>query len=952
MASNNAVEVAAGYASIYADFDAAGLRADLLSALSGLNTRFSVSADVTSATSALDSLASSTSAWGVGLSAAGAGITVAAKKFGTFALETASHAETAEIAITTLSGSADTAKTMMKELADFAVKTPFTNSTVTDSAEQLLALGFSAESVIPTMTAVGDAVAAVGGSDVNIKNVIHALGLMKTQGKVTSRTMLNLTNNNIRAWDFLAQKLGVTTEKAREMVQAGEVDAETGISAMVEGMENAYDGMMEKMGHTVSFVMSNLSDAVAVPLQELRDTSAYDGLTTALEGLVDPLENFVKACEPLMTGAMETAADGIEWLTNALTSLVSVEKDASGETSATLKNLRGFQAIVDMLGGIVISGPALLSFSKATKLVSAFVKTVGTPMEVAALKAASATKNLAGSIGGASVWANATAKFKAGASQAFKNNARILDENIAALQARAQQAMAGTELSTPSAAGTAITQYRESIAAMGQLGGDKLNAGPVTAFIQTIGSYASKYAPQLQTFGNGLVSFAKTSLAAFNMFGGVAISFGTKLTMVGAALAVAAGLFTTAGGSIGTLCSTIGSDISALSSMVADGISGFTMGLTAALPQLEPALGMIGTALTNAFSQIGTALTALAPTFLAATTTIAAQIGAYLLQQAPTILSAALSLFNYMIVALNQTLTLLIPQLPIFITNLGMALITNIPLLLTSALQLFQTLVTAFVSILPSLAEQIPLLITQVGTWLIEHAPEILTAAGQLFIGIVNALPALAGNLLVALASLIGVAIANIPTFLTQMAAVAGTLFRAIVDAPGKLLGSIRSKVGELINAAKEKIGSFDLTSVGKNFIQGFINGIGDMVGSLKDKAVEIGNSALDTIKHTLGIKSPSREMRKIGHFTMQGFVKGLADMESDVISEMANISEIVTDGASAGGNLGAWNGTTGYGGRVINQNFSTTVVRSDEDLYVAAPIIYRNAMAEAGALT
>ena len=309
-----------------------------------------MSANVASATNALDALSTTTGRWGTKLSLLGAGVAIAGKKFGTFAMETASHAERAEIAISTLSGSTDTAKKMMAELADFAVKTPFTNQTVTDAAEQLLALGFKAKSVIPIMTAVGDAVAATGGNDVNIKNVIHSLGLMKTQGKVTSRQMLNLTNNNIRAWDFLAKKLHVTTQEARDMVQRGEVDAQTGISAMVEGMEGAYDGMMYKMGHTVSFVMSNLSDAIAVPLQLLRDTKAYDGLTTALEGLVDPLENFVEALQPLMTGMMDQASGAVKWLSGALSDLVVSEKLADGTTKNTLKCLGGFRAIVDLLG--------------------------------------------------------------------------------------------------------------------------------------------------------------------------------------------------------------------------------------------------------------------------------------------------------------------------------------------------------------------------------------------------------------------------------------------------------------------------------------------------------------------------------------------------------------------------------------------------------------------------
>lgn len=45
---------------------------------------------------------------------------------------------------------------MLEDLSDFAAKTPFELPEVRQNAKQLLAMGVSAENVIPTLKALGD----------------------------------------------------------------------------------------------------------------------------------------------------------------------------------------------------------------------------------------------------------------------------------------------------------------------------------------------------------------------------------------------------------------------------------------------------------------------------------------------------------------------------------------------------------------------------------------------------------------------------------------------------------------------------------------------------------------------------------------------------------------------------------------------------------------------------
>ena len=55
------------------------------------------------------------------------------------------------------------------------------------------------------------------------------------------------------------------------------------------------------------------------------------------------------------------------------------------------------------------------------------------------------------------------------------------------------------------------------------------------------------------------------------------------------------------------------------------------------------------------------------------------------------------------------------------------------------------------------------------------------------------------------------------------------------------------------------------LKQAGKDLIQGLINGIGSMGSALKNKAGDLAGGAIDSIKGTLGIASPSRVMMQVG---------------------------------------------------------------------------------------
>jgi methyl-accepting chemotaxis protein len=67
-----------------------------------------------------------------------------------------------------------------------------------------------------------------------------------------------------------------------------------------------------------------------------------------------------------------------------------------------------------------------------------------------------------------------------------------------------------------------------------------------------------------------------------------------------------------------------------------------------------------------------------------------------------------------------------------------------------------------------------------------------------------------------------------------------------------------------------------DLKQIGKDIIQGLIDGIGSMANKVKEKAREIANGIGEKIKSILKLGSPSKLMISYGKFTGEGLAIGL----------------------------------------------------------------------------
>lgn len=181
----------------------------------------------------------------------------------TSSFQLAAAMEQSEMAFTTMLGSAEASTEMLTKLRDFADKTPFEFAGLQEAAKRMMAYGFAAEDVIPTLTSVGDAAAALGGGQPMIERLTTALGQMSAKGKVSGEELRQLAEAGVPALRYLAEAAGVTTGEMSKMIEKGVVPADKAVKVLLENMKQEFGGLMGKQAETASGKLSTMKDSLS-----------------------------------------------------------------------------------------------------------------------------------------------------------------------------------------------------------------------------------------------------------------------------------------------------------------------------------------------------------------------------------------------------------------------------------------------------------------------------------------------------------------------------------------------------------------------------------------------------------------------------------------------------------------------------------------------------------------
>lgn len=277
--------------------------------------------------------------------------------------------EQTRVAFTTMLGSAEAAQKMLDNLASFATRTPFTIEGVERSAKQLLAVGYNAQEVIPTLKSIGDVAAGLSLGEDGLQRLILNLGQVRAQGKLTGRELRDFAVNGVPIMDELAKMMDKPKAAIAEMTEQGQISAPIVEEAFrrMSGEGGRFADLMDKQSKTMLGSFSNLQDSVSRLARELGQpflaplTSAFNTLAGVINSarerfaaLPDGVKTAIAAFAAIATAAA-TIVGGLGLLMSQLGTLKAAWTALSGVMSIGASTLAAFAwPITLVVGGLTL----------------------------------------------------------------------------------------------------------------------------------------------------------------------------------------------------------------------------------------------------------------------------------------------------------------------------------------------------------------------------------------------------------------------------------------------------------------------------------------------------------------------------------------------------------------------------------------------------------------------
>jgi len=135
-----------------------------------------------------------------------------------------------------------------------------------------------------------------------------------------------------------------------------------------------------------------------------------------------------------------------------------------------------------------------------------------------------------------------------------------------------------------------------------------------------------------------------------------------------------------------------------------------------------------------------------------------------------------------------------------------------------------------------------------------------------------------------------------------QIKSYARTKWEAMKKAIADKMNQARERIQNIWNRVMRFFKGINLRKVGRDIIQGLINGISSLKDRVLKKAQEIADGIKRRIKSALGIESPSKVMKGYGKNTAEGFIIGLQSMMGDIRRVSNQMADAVSAPAASSG--------------------------------------------------
>ena len=321
----------------------------------------------------------------------------------------------------------------------------------------------------------------------------------------------------------------------------------------------------------------------------------------------------------------------------------------------------------------------------------------------------------------------------------------------------------------------------------------------------------------------------------------------------------------------------------------------------------------VATSLTSFAGILATSIGEMAPQVIEGLVTLVEtlvpQIPSLLQQLLPAVLNGAISLINGLIAVFPQIINLIQENLPTFVKGALMIVQTILTTVLNMLPELLQMGITLLIELVNGIVEALPELIPAMIDAVLLMVDTLLDNLDMLIIAAIDLILALALGLIEAVPKLLE----KIPEIITKLIlaltspemlmklvsaaielviALAGGLIKAIPE----LIMAVPKIIKELLTSLKKRITETDWKALGKNVLEGILNGLVNFGTIVKDTVKKVGSKITGEIKSFFGIKSPSRLMRdEVGKFVAQGIGVGFEEEIDNVYDDMQHALELET---------------------------------------------------------
>lgn len=224
------------------------------------------------------------------------GATTAIKKFSEVALSSYGELSKLKTSLGVVYGSEARADTVFDAIADYAVKSPFGVSQLTEMATLLKQSGIYESDLLDTLKTIGD---LAGGNEEKYRRIANNYAQVLAIGKATTKDMREFANAGVPIFEATSDYLGISRKDLAREIEQGNVTAQVleGVFKKLTSEGGVFYQATEKGSKTYAARKVNIQDAQQLALSEFGE-AIYKGNLFGIGGkglpniYMDAVESF------------------------------------------------------------------------------------------------------------------------------------------------------------------------------------------------------------------------------------------------------------------------------------------------------------------------------------------------------------------------------------------------------------------------------------------------------------------------------------------------------------------------------------------------------------------------------------------------------------------------------------------------------------------------------------